>query len=750
MLNQRNNYISYIILIFLSFYIYSCTDISKNHTGEKGEICYNDGTCDEGLKCTEGANGNFCFDPCENVACSNHGKCILNDFDLECICDEYYDTDGLNCIMNEMNPCFNSVCQENAICSIENDNAVCSCKEGYSDLNGACIIDEDNPCITKVCPEHSICNIENGDAVCDCNSGYHLEEESCFPSIKQVLCNPQHPENSTVDDTVLVEVKWNKATNSWNEPVDCSWECNNGYHIDNDICIIDENNPCIDKECQENAICNVKNEKAICNCKDGYHFQDENCISSVKQVLCNPQHPDNSIVNDTLLVDIDWNEETNSWNEPADCPWRCNSGYHEDGDSCILSDCETDMDCNPTVCNASTCVDYTCVDNYQESECDDGNFCTTNDSCSSEGVCIGDLKFCDHGSCNLDDGACICDVNYHIEEDICISNTRSSLCIDIAPEHATSDIIVVEINWNEETDSWNETPECLWSCVDGYYLEDNQCIEAECEEADTITKNSNNSSFDRAYQIDFENNSWTQENLNTYNVTTSNWCKYNDIEDWYKITLEPNEYFEVNISVLDGRNGDAVIELYNSNHNLLSLTDTRGDNNATEHLVVGSEIGGTFYIKVIDFGKNTLLKYSMEIKRGVVHSSFIYSFYTYPTDWLDARDHCEEDNGYLITINDELENNFIFNKNIEYSMYETWIGLNDRENEAKCDGGSRDWKWIEDRRFRPYFNWNRDEPDSGGNCLIGNNEDCVLIRNGKWMDENCVDERSYICEVSTN
>ncbi len=691
MLNQRNNYISY-ILIFFSFYIYSCTDISKNHTGEKGEICYNDGTCDKGLKCTEGANGNFCFDPCENVACSNHGKCILNnDFDLECICDEYYDTDGLNCIMNEMNPCFSMDCQENAICSIKDDNAVCSCKEGYSDLNGSCIIDEDNPCINKVCPENSICNIENGDAVCNCN---------------------------------------------------------NGYHIDNGNCIIDDKNPCIDKECPENSICSVENESAICNCEDEYHFKDDKCISSVKQVLCNPQYPDNSIVDDTLLVDVEWDEEINSWNEPIDCPWECNSGYHIDGDSCILSDCETDTDCNPTVCNASTCVDYTCVDNYQESECDDENFCTINDSCS-EGICIGSMKPCDNGSCNPNDGACICNVDYHIEEDICISNTKSSPCVEIAPENATSDIIEVEINWNEETNSWNIAPECLWSCIDGYYLEDNQCIEPECEEADSITQNSNNSGFARAYQIDFENNRWFQENLNTYNVT-SRYCRYNDVEDWYKITLEPNEYFEVNISVLDGINGDTVIELYNSNHNLLSSTDTIGDKNATEHLVVGSETREVFYIKVIDFGKNALLKYSMEIKKGVANSNFIYSFYRYPTNWNEAINNCEESNSHLITINNPFENDFISNKNNEYSMYETWIGLNDREDEAKCDGESYNWKWIEDRRFYPYFNWDFDEPDSGGNCTFGDNEDCVLIRNGRWMDADCRLERSYICEVNSS
>lgn len=54
-----------LLFIFLfSFWVFSCSPITKQHTGEEGEKCYPDNSCDKGLKCVDGATDKFCENPC--------------------------------------------------------------------------------------------------------------------------------------------------------------------------------------------------------------------------------------------------------------------------------------------------------------------------------------------------------------------------------------------------------------------------------------------------------------------------------------------------------------------------------------------------------------------------------------------------------------------------------------------------------------------------------------------------------------
>ncbi|MCD6497990.1 MAG: heparinase II/III family protein [Deltaproteobacteria bacterium] len=68
--------------------------------GSLGGLCYEDGTCDEGLACNDDGH---CVraDSCEGVDCSGHGTCEVQDGAAQCQCESGYHADGLSCIENE-------------------------------------------------------------------------------------------------------------------------------------------------------------------------------------------------------------------------------------------------------------------------------------------------------------------------------------------------------------------------------------------------------------------------------------------------------------------------------------------------------------------------------------------------------------------------------------------------------------------------------------------------------------------------
>jgi hypothetical protein len=100
----------------------------------------------------------------------------------------------------------------------------------------------------------------------------------------------------------------------------------------------------------------------------------------------------------------------------------CTSGDHCEEGSCVFSKpcpCKVDSDCTgaPT-CTALKCEDYDCVpypDPAQEgAPCDDGSYCTVNDSCQAGGACGGTPRDCSaagQGDCMAgvcDDPAAAC------------------------------------------------------------------------------------------------------------------------------------------------------------------------------------------------------------------------------------------------------------------------------------------------------------------------------------------------------
>ena len=111
-------------------------------------------------------------------------------------------------------------------------------------------------------------------------------------------------------------------------------------------------------------------------------------------------------------------------------------------------------------------------------------------------------------------------------------------------------------------------------------------------------------------------------------------------------------------------------------------------------------------------------------------------FYSVRLNWNNARAVCQGLEGDLVSIDNEMEMEFVNNISSMFKNTDMCIGLNDRLKEGQ-------FVWSDGTPFnnsRSYSNWRDGQPDNSGN------EDCVVLNNNKWYDEPCSDTDKYICE----
>lgn len=108
-----------------------------------------------------------------------------------------------------------------------------------------------------------------------------------------------------------------------------------------------------------------------------------------------------------------------------------------------------------------------------------------------------------------------------------------------------------------------------------------------------------------------------------------------------------------------------------------------------------------------------------------------YKLFTARKSWDDAKQHCEDLSSYLATIFSPAENEFI--STMEASA---WIGASDTASEGT-------WVWVDGSDMDGYTNWGGSNPNGS------NNENCVLLKDGKWTDTPCSLQRYYICKTET-
>uniref|UniRef100_A0ACB8EJS7 Uncharacterized protein n=2 Tax=Sphaerodactylus townsendi TaxID=933632 RepID=A0ACB8EJS7_9SAUR len=115
-----------------------------------------------------------------------------------------------------------------------------------------------------------------------------------------------------------------------------------------------------------------------------------------------------------------------------------------------------------------------------------------------------------------------------------------------------------------------------------------------------------------------------------------------------------------------------------------------------------------------------------------------YYFHEQAMHWSSAKKFCEDRDGYLVSINDDIEQTFL-DSNKKASWY--WIGLNDMKSEGN-------FVWLDGSPLT-YRHWSLFQPDDHDT-----GEDCGMMKtDGAWNDypcgntvDGCICEMSWHCQ----
>ena len=546
--------------------------------------------------------------------------------------------------------------------------------------------------------------------------------------------------------------------------------CENGY-----IC---SNNECVQDDCDEviNCVsgekrCTGENTYKVCgnydkdlcfewqneSCEDGFTCHDGNCTPQV----CIPKTCDDlnkacgSVYDDGCGNTLECGNcgENQSCNDDGECiddaciPDTCDNLGIECGS--VSNNCEGTLDCGGCGANQSCNDNGQCIDNCIPQTCENlgmvcGSIndacgtlvtcgtCNANQSCNNNGQCVencvpdtcvslgiecGSVSNncgrmlqcggCDGNlSCN-DEGLCVdtCINGEHKENGECVSNEKDALCLPTgaAPNNSHSVSEYVTIYWTE-TDGWSTAEECLWECDNDYHLESDIC-EPNSKEVPCDTTNIpiHADYDDLPTTIIWENGNWTSPEECPWECPED---RHLDTENNFCVFTRDREY-------CDG--------LDNDNDGII---DNR--NNTPGSICPENCFGKTYNGHVYIFCNNEQAR-----------------------SWSEAESICSNNNGYLITINNQNENNFI-SQNIN-EIY--WIGYSQ-------DGDDSDELWYWNNGDNNDFeNWNSGEPNNACidwagplHLVCTEKENCANIinnSNASWNDSDCDDDKSFICEFET-
>ncbi|KAK8750854.1 hypothetical protein OTU49_015029 [Cherax quadricarinatus] len=100
----------------------------------------------------------------------------------------------------------------------------------------------------------------------------------------------------------------------------------------------------------------------------------------------------------------------------------------------------------------------------------------------------------------------------------------------------------------------------------------------------------------------------------------------------------------------------------------------------------------------------------------------------------EAERRCAQDGAQLIAIKSE-EQQLVVLKSIQREAY--WIGLTDRHKEGD---------WLLSDGSRPsYFKWDKGQPNNYKK--YDHDQDCVMLFQGAWNDNQCNQQLSFICQI---
>jgi hypothetical protein len=419
---------------------------------------FNSLTCDDSDPCT--INDNCEQGSCSGVAvscdCTEDADClVLEDdddcngtlfcnqdvFPYECAVDEDTIIDcpdpeglGAECLKASCNPdngeCSFITTAEGKVCD---DGNICSigehCTEGLCTDSVELNCNDGNPCTDDSCTTDNGCTHEPNQASCEdgnlCTVKDICEAGTCLPGTS-LSCDDG---NLCTDDSCNPDTGCEHAANNFacDDKNACTMNdvCGDGTCAGPDAVDCNDNNPCTTDACEPATGCQSDNNAAPCDDQDGCTTED----------ICN----NGACTGGPVLDCDDDNPCTDDACKEGSCLHVANSEACDDANPCTTVDFCADKFCKGTVpltcnddnvCTTDTCDPASdCVYTPNSHPCDDGNACTTMDTCA-ESTCAGgpapdcnDNNVCTDDDCSADTG-CIHTANLELCDD-------GNLCTEI-------------------------------------------------------------------------------------------------------------------------------------------------------------------------------------------------------------------------------------------------------------------------------------------------------------------------------
>ena len=374
-----------------------------------GNVCTLNDACQNG-KCVGGVEAN-CNDgnPCSDDDCDPTGGCFHEANEAPCQdgdvctvgdqCSEEVCLGGEPLECDDGNHCTDDSCEPGAGCIHKNNANQCDdmneCSTGDGCFGGQCVgtgtldCNDDNLCTTDVCdPEMGCVNTSNA-LPCDdgnaCTTGESCNAGECQGGVA-ANCNDGNP---CTDDSCHPNAGCQHANNedACNDGDVCTTNdlCQNGVCVGAGTLTCDDANPCTADSCD--ALLGCLHAPGDGECDDG------NSCTTIDACA-------NGFCKGSGLLNCNDNDPcTNDWCDPSSgCVNKFNSAPCNDGDlcttgdTCALGECEGtgDLNCEDgNSCTEDSCDPQTgCTHAPGEGACDDQNPCTANDQCV-QGICKG-------------------------------------------------------------------------------------------------------------------------------------------------------------------------------------------------------------------------------------------------------------------------------------------------------------------------------------------------------------------------
>ena len=360
--------------------------------------------------------------PCDNVDCSGHGTCRVENQTAVCDCDVNWHAQGSDCVPDDA--CYGVECSGHGTCTLVGENSpLCECEEGYHEQNYVFCEANDpvNPCEGIDCDGHGTCRVDQTEdgvdyPICDCENGY----------VNVGLLHCQEAENPCEG----VDCSGHGTCVNGNEGPFC--ECDEGYVPDGITCVLAPF--CGDGVVQEEEECDDANSDDSDGCTMSCRFSchiNEDCPTlnpPCSEATCD------MIGNGKMCV-THFNNGV-ACNDESACTENdvCSNGVCEG----TAITCDDENECTMNTCDAA----MGCIFTPKNGEfCDDNNLCTQNDTCNSSGQCRGQPITCDdHDSCTVDtcEPATGCVFNqlpywYPDGDRDGVGNTTGRICAEIQP-----------------------------------------------------------------------------------------------------------------------------------------------------------------------------------------------------------------------------------------------------------------------------------------------------------------------------